>query len=41
MMRIIKIGEPFLAALIFIGSWGASSNALRQIARRRVGKVSF
>jgi hypothetical protein len=28
MMRIIKIGEPFLAALIFIGLWGATSNAL-------------
>ena len=28
MMRIINIGESFLAALVLIGSWGASSNAL-------------
>ena len=28
MMRIINIGESFLAALVLIGSWGASSNVL-------------
>lgn len=28
MMRIINIGESFLVALVLIGSWGASSNAL-------------
>ena len=28
MMRIINIGESFLAALVLIGSWGASSKAL-------------
>lgn len=27
-MRIITIGESFLAALLFISWWGASSNAL-------------
>jgi len=28
MMRIITIGESFLAVLLFISWWGASSNAL-------------